>query len=56
MTVKDIEDLSFAQLEELMEGMLKYSEREKKLIEKGSVEYKNANDLAAKIQSGQFDF
>lgn len=56
MTVKDIEDLSFVELEDLLEGMMKYSEREKQLIEKGSVEYKSATDLAAKVQSGQFNF
>ena len=56
MTVRDVGDLSFPELEELMDGMLKYSERERRAIEKGSVEYKTADDLVAKLQSGKLDF
>ena len=52
MTVSDIGELSFAELEELMDGMMKYSEREKRAIEKGTVEYKTADDLVAGLQAG----
>lgn len=56
MTVSDIGELSFVELEDLMDGLLKYSEREKQAIEKGSVEYKDANDLVARVQSGNLSF
>ena len=56
MTVRDIGELSFVELEELMDGMVKYSEREKQAIEGGNVEYKGANDLLAEIKSGNFPF
>ena len=56
MTVKDVGELTFVELEDLMDGLLKYSERERKAIEKGSVEYKSADDLVAKLQSGSLDF
>ena len=56
MTVRDIEDLSFAQLEELMDGMLKYSEREKRALKGETVEYKDAEDYVSMLQTGQIDF
>lgn len=56
MTVKDVGELSFVELEELMDGMVKYAERERKAIEKGTVEYHSAEDLISKVQSGTMDF
>ena len=56
MTVKDVGELSFGELENLMDGLSKYSERERRYIEKGYVEYKSADDLVSKIQSGNFNF
>ena len=56
MTVGDIGELSFVELEELMDGMVKYSEREKRAIKGETVEYKDADDLVSMIQTGQFEF
>ena len=56
MTVRDIEDLSFVELEDLMDGMLKYSEREKRAIKGETVEYNNTEDYAAMLQAGKIDF
>lgn len=56
MTVRDIGELSFVELEDLMDGMEKYAKREKEYIENGGKERKNANDLLDLIQSGKTGF
>ena len=56
MTVRDIGDLSFVELEDLMDGMEKYAKREKEYIENGGKPKKDANDLLEMIQSGRNGF
>ena len=48
--------MSYVELEDLMDGMIKYGEREKKMLEGKNVEYKSANDLISRVQSGNFEF
>ena len=55
MTPKDVGEMSFLELEALMEGMKKNSERERKELEEGTakVETGDANDLLQMLKSGQ---
>ncbi len=61
MTVRDIEDLSFPELEDLLEGLNKNAEREKAEIEGisdggGEVHQKTMQDLLDLAMSGKGDF
>ena len=52
LTVRDIEDLSFVEFEDLVDGLNKNAEREKEYIKNGGKRTKNAEDLLSKIQAG----
>ena len=56
MTPKDIGELSYPELEELLDGMTKNSEREKKEIEGASDKKGDVNDLLNFIGENGGDF
>lgn len=61
MTVRDIEDLSYPELESLLEGLNKNAEREKAEIEgisngDGEVNHKSMQDLLDLAIEGKGDF
>lgn len=58
MTVRDVKELSYPELEELMEGMQKNAAAEKEMIENGGepVEHGDMQDLLDLAMRGQGDF